>query len=374
MRILFLSKRRYMSHDVIVDRYARMYEFPYQLARWGHAVLACCLSYRSAEEGHWPHPSAPGSLEWRSWNLGRAVLPGLFRFRHQALAAARAFKPDLVLGASDIPHCVLARHLARQLDVPYALDLYDNFESFGQARIPGAVAALRWAARGAAFISCVSEPLTEFVRSSYGAACPVVTLESTVDRSVFKPAVRSASRVRLGLPQEAKLVGTAGSLSSEKGITVLYEAFRILAARRPDVHLVVAGPVEASTPPPSGSNVQVLGLLPHADVATLFSALDVAVICIRDTPFGRFCFPQKAYEMLACQVPVVAADIGAMKTLLQPFPDSLYRAEDASSLAAQLERQLSRPTVAAVPIKSWEDLGAELEFGLRRALAGAGAS
>jgi hypothetical protein len=38
MRIAFLCKRQYMGKDVILDRYARLYEIPYQLARLGHTV------------------------------------------------------------------------------------------------------------------------------------------------------------------------------------------------------------------------------------------------------------------------------------------------------------------------------------------------
>jgi len=258
--------------------------------------------------------------------------------------------------------------LANKLKIPYALDLYDNFESFGQARIPGAVAGLRWAARGASFISCVSEPLAEHVRENYGVLSPVLTLESTVDKAAFRLRDRAACRAQLGLPASAKLIGTAGSLSAEKGIKALYQAFELLAKRDPNLHLVVAGSVEPATPPPQGPRVHLLGQLPHADVAILFSALDVAVICIRDTPFGRFCFPQKAYEMLACGTPLVAADIGAMKTLLRPFPASLYQAENAEDLATRVAEQLAKPMVATVLIKGWDELAADLERSLMEAV------
>lgn len=368
MRILFLTKRRYMGHDVIVDRYARMYQLPYQLARLGHAVQGCCLSYSRTKQGRWSHEAAPGSLEWRSWNLQRTVLPSLLWFRHQVLAAAYAFQPDIIIGASDIPHCMLARHLAGILRIPYALDFYDNFESYGQARIPGAVAGLRWAARGAALISCVSRPLADYVQTRYRVRGHVHVLESTVDKALFHPADRQACRARLGLPPHARLIGTAGALSVDKGICTLYQAFEQLASQDPQLHLVLAGPVDPGTPPPSGSRVHLLGQLPHAAVAELFAALDVAVICIRDTPFGRYCFPQKAYEMLACGVPVVAADIGAMSTLLKPFPATLYRPDDAASLATQLARQLQAPSPAKVPIKDWAKLAGELEQGLLQAI------
>lgn len=45
MRITFLCKRRYMSKDAILDRYAQLYEIPYQLARLGHEVHDYCLGY-----------------------------------------------------------------------------------------------------------------------------------------------------------------------------------------------------------------------------------------------------------------------------------------------------------------------------------------
>ena len=62
MRIAFLCKRRYMGKDVIDDRYARLYEIPYQLAECGHDVLGLCLSYYRDSEGEWQHPTHTGNL------------------------------------------------------------------------------------------------------------------------------------------------------------------------------------------------------------------------------------------------------------------------------------------------------------------------
>ena len=90
-----------------------------------------------------------------------------------------------------------------------------------------------------------------------------------------------------------------------------------------------------------------LGELPHALAAELFAALDVGVIYLRDTPFGRFCFPQKAYEMAACGIPFVAANVGAMPALLADAPECLYRADDAESLAEALRGQLITPRLTS---------------------------
>ena len=51
MRIAVLWKRRYMGHDVIEDRYARLYELPMGLAGFGHGVRVICLGYRAGATG-----------------------------------------------------------------------------------------------------------------------------------------------------------------------------------------------------------------------------------------------------------------------------------------------------------------------------------
>jgi glycosyltransferase involved in cell wall biosynthesis len=361
MRIAFLCKRRYMGKDVIADRYARLYEIPFQLARLGHDVRGFCLSYQGHDEGQWEHDAAPGRLTWESRSLGRLYLPALAGYPRHLLKRLRNYAPDLLIGASDIPHVALARWLSLRLNVPYAVDLYDNFEGFGQARIPGMVPALRRAVRGAALVTTTSEPLRELVVEGYGAQGEIIAMPSTVDRSVFRPKDRLASRQSLGLPADARLIGTAGGLYRDKGIGTLYEAWKIVAQQRHDAHLVLAGPVDPGFPPPAGDRIHQLGMLPHARTAELFSALDVGAICIRDTAFGRYCFPQKAYEMLACRLPVAAADVGAMSHLLADMRPCLYRADDASDLARALLLQLDRPVVADVPIDDWTQLIGALE-------------
>lgn len=365
MRIAFLCKRRYMGKDVIVDSYARLYEIPHQLAQMGHEVRGYCLSYQGHDEGEWTHDAPPGSLVWQSRSTGRLHLPALVRYPRYMLLQLRAFAPDIVIGASDIPHVALGSWLARQLRRPFVADLYDNFEGFGQAQIPGMVPMLRRAVRSAQLVTTTSEPLRELVVDIYKARGEVVAMPSTVDKSVFKPRDHAACRQALGLPSDAVLVGTAGGLMENRGIGTLYNAWRMIAARRENVHLVLAGPIDKGCPPPPEDRVHYLGMLAHERTAELFSALDVGVICLRDTPFGRYCFPQKAYEMLACELPIVAASIGVMPHLLAATPDCLYQADDPADLARTVLRQLARPEVAQVPVNDWAEVVGAMEQRLR---------
>ena len=369
MRIAFLCKRRYMGKDVILDRYARLYEIPFQLARLGHVVGGFCTSYQRHEPGAWSHDAAPGRLEWESHSLGRWVLPGLAAWPLQLLQHLRAFAPDVVIGASDIPHVVLGAWLAKRLGVPYAVDLYDNFEGFGQARIPGMVPLLRRAVRHAAVVTTTSELLKQLVVDTYRAQGIVVAMPSTVDMTVFHPRDKLECRRALGLPEEAVLFGTAGGLLADRGIDVVYAAWQLLAARNERAALVLAGPTDPRSPPPTGQRVYYLGMLQHARTAELFCALDVGVIYLADTKFGRYCFPQKAYEMIACGLPIAGARLGALPDLLADAPASLYTASDAEDLARAIQEQLERPTPIRTKIKDWRATVADLDSALRQLVA-----
>ena len=366
MRIGFVCKRRYMGKDVIADRYARLYEIPSQLAARGHQVTAVCLSYHGDADGSWDHSTSPGTLRWVARGVGTTVLPGLWRHARQTLKLLREQRVQLVVGASDAAHVVFGAWLSARLRVPFVADLYDDFESFGMARMPGLVPAYRRAVRGAALVSCTSEALAEHVRHVYGARGVVLTLPSTVDQEVFQRRDRADCRAALGLPLDAHIVGTAGGLHADKGIGTLYEAYARLSRENTQLHLALAGPRAASLPVPRAPRVHDLGELPHARVAELFGALDVGVVYLRDTRFGRFCFPQKAYEMAACGTPLVAAAVGAMPLLLASTPQALYRPDDAADLARAISRQLALPCQAIGIVEDWRGLVARLEVELLR--------
>lgn len=366
MRIAFLCKRKYMGKDVIADRYARLYEIPYQLALLGHDVRGYCLSYQGHDEGQWEHEAAPGRLMWTSASLGRWHVPGALTYPARLAKELRAFQPDIIIGASDIPQVALGAWLAKRLGRPYVADLYDNFEGFGQGRIPGFVASLRWAVREARVVLTTSAPLQQLVQETYRAKGKVIAMPSAVDTQVFRPRDKQQAREALGLPKDALLVGTAGGLYRDKGIGVLYDAWAALSQQRADIHLVLAGPTDPSLTMPTGDRVHYLGALPHARVAELFCALDVGVMSVLDTPFGKYCFPQKAYEMLACQLPPAVSDVGAMSALFADVPQVFFPGGDAGGLALAIERQLTNRTVPAVAILDWKQLIQGIEPELRR--------
>jgi glycosyltransferase involved in cell wall biosynthesis len=164
---------------------------------------------------------------------------------------------------------------------------------------------------------------------------------------------RNTSRRALGLPENATIIGTAGALDQSRGIDTLFRAFEMLASGDSQVHLALAGPRKRGLPIPKGARVHDFQKLPHEKVGAFINALDLAVICYRDSAQGRYSFPQKAYEILACQTPLVAAAVGTMKDLLKSYPAALFEPEDPASLASAIRSQLENPAHIEIRVPSW---------------------
>jgi len=355
MKVVFLSKRQYMQKDVIDDRYARLYEIPNQLGQLGHKVVGICLSYRKRQPGrfqHFEHNDA--LLEWHSFNLGLLIIPGIWRYLLATSKLIDNSKPDVLIGSSDCLHTVITAYLARKFKIPYFLDLYDNYESFGLAKIPGLLPLYRKAIKNANGICCVSEPLSDYIRQHYGHN-NVITLESTISGSDFQPLDKQTCRQRFNLPLDARIIGVAGSLNRKRGIGLLYDSFLQLAALDSSLNLALAGATDNNCPIPNHPRIHYLGLLPHSEIVTFYNALDLAVVCMRDTDFGRYAFPQKTYEILACKTPILTARLGALEQTFKDYPQCLYEPENAIDLQNKITALLEYPCTIDLPVPTWSE-------------------
>jgi teichuronic acid biosynthesis glycosyltransferase TuaC len=362
MRILFLTKRQYMSRDLLDDRYGRFREIPLELARLGHEVAGICFSYRQRPEGVVVDSDAgrQGEVSWHALSLGRTVLPGIVRYWRRSADIAAAFRPDAIIAASDVFHVIRGERLARRVGCRSVSDLYDNFESYAGAAVPGVMAGFRGAVRRTDRVLAISAPLARKVKDDYGRRGPVDVLENGVRRDLFFPRDRIAARDRLGLPRDAVLIGTAGALSASRDIATLFRAVDALAGRDPRIRLVVAGPRDRRLAWPGVAPVHDLGVVAHHEVPDLFAALDVMVTTNADTAFGAYCHPQKLWEAIACGVPVVAAATGYMPELLASEPHSLYRVGDAEDLARTLGERIADGAPPRVKVDGWDAIAQRL--------------
>lgn len=342
-----------MSKDVILDRYARLYEIPNQLALLGHQVECFCLSYQSHVDGVWNESNETKHLIWSSKSYSAYQKIKILSYPVYLFKKIEQYQPDIVISASDIPHIVLGAWCAKKLNKPFVADLYDNFESYGQAKIPFIKTLFHHALGSAQLISTTSHSLAEKIKQDHPDVPFILTMPSVIDKEIFFQGNKIEARKKLKLPIQAQLIGTAGSLTKAKGINDLLSAWRIVRQQNSDAYLVLAGPVGECVVLPDDNRVIYLGLLPHPDVNYLFQALDVGILCIPDDNFGRYCFPQKAYEMLATNLTIISTNVGDMKKLLEQ--NLLYDANDFESLAFKINDQLTYLTKVNVEIPDWKN-------------------
>jgi glycosyltransferase involved in cell wall biosynthesis len=362
MKILVLTKRQYMGKDLLDDRFGRFRELPLDLARLGHRVQGLSLSYRNRPEGAFTDGDDSGgvSVTWHSVNLLNGFSLALGKYPRRAVALARDFRPNVIWACSDAYHAIFGSWLATHIRTRCVIDLYDDFETFTASQFPGVLPLFRRAVRAADGVSVFSRRLSDYVEQNYPRTKPTSVIENGIRKDLFYPQDRNLCRRSLGLPENATIIGTAGALDKGHGIEALFKAFEILSAEADDLHLALAGPRQRGLRIPTGPRVHDFKELPHAGVTLLINALDLAVVCYRRSAQGEVSFPQKAYEIIACRVPLVAAAVGSMNELLAEYPQCLYEPENPKSLAQAIERQLQARMVVDLTVPSWADSARQL--------------
>jgi len=355
MRILVLAKRQYTGKDLIDDRYGRLFELPERLQLAGHEVRGVALSYRRRMQGVL---SSPAGVRWESLN----ALPfGLIGYVAHLDRLIEAWRPDVVWASSDALHAIAGVKLAQRCSVPVVLDLYDDYESFGITRLPGLRNALRRACAEANGLTLVSHELTDSLLER-GTKGKMVVVGNGVPDGFSSRISRQDARAALGLPTQHVLIGTAGALDESRGIVDLLGAFERLKRQNRSVRLLVAGARTKQVERAFPSDVLDLGQLPHHQIPLFLRSLDVGIVCNRDTQFGRACHPQKLVEMVACEVPLVAARVGETARLLNGRCAHLYSPGDADELASRIARQLEMPVLADRGLAAtWHCLAKNLE-------------
>lgn len=361
MNILIICKRQYTARDLIDDRYGRLYEIPEALAIAGHKVSGITTSYRYRMKSE--HTSAAG-VRWKSINLA----PSTPWHWYQQLLSISSNKPDVIWASSDAPHCIAAIKLGQLLEIPVVLDLYDNYDHFTLTALPFVRHQYHQACRSAAVITTVSNTLANYVRETIAPATPVQVIGNGVNTNVFKPLDARQCRKQLNLPIDARIIGSAGAMKASRNINDLFEAFTLMADRDPDLYLTIAGPQDKTPARYTHPRIINMGILDWQLVPMLINALDVAVVCNRDDTFGRYCFPLKFQEAMACGVPVCAAMVGDVAHLLKDHPTMQYRPGDALQLAEKLNTLLAgeRESVSYT-VSDWTALAAQLDKILQNA-------
>jgi len=162
---------------------------------------------------------------------------------------------------------------------------------------------------------------------------------SSIDRAHFLPA-----RTAHNDPQDQACIppvrlGFAGVIDERMDL----ELVDAIAARRPDWHLILVGPVVKIDPAtlPRRDNIHYLGGKPYAELPAYLSGWDVALMPFAINESTRFISPTKTPEYLAAGRPVVSTPI---RDVVTPYgaAELAYIAGTADEFCAAIERALAQ--------------------------------
>ena len=344
MRILFLCKRHPQQRDLIERPYGRFFHLPNGLAARGHDVRVLLCSHRRL-------PSLALERLGATWLSHDVRTLGLRRYLRQTTSEAIAFRPDWIVGASDTWYGWLARVLSRRTSARYVVDAYDNYEAYMPWNLP-----LHWqwrrAIRAADCITAAGPQLANLLDRHRNGRNPAVVVPMAAD-PLFVRHDRATARAALNLPADAQLIGYLGSWARNRGTDVLLEAYRLVRRQKPDARLVLTGrpPPYALTEP----GAIALGYLADDQLPVALSTLDVACVITADTSFGRYSYPAKLCEAMACGVPVVATATEPVRWMLDDDSGSLAPVGDAHALADRMLAQLDAGHASCLTLPTWED-------------------
>lgn len=277
------------------------------------------------------------------------------------LDEAKAFQPDWIIGCSDAWYGWLAQKISMKIGTRLAIDAYDNYEAYMPWNLPLHL-AWRRAVASAEVVTAAGPQLAVHLDRHRPDKAPTALVPMAAD-SGFRPRDRQASRKSLGLPMDTFLVGYMGGWSANRGTDILIDAFRIAKARRREIRLVVTGRPPRAVQGEQG--VIALGYIPDASLPIVVSAMDLSTVITADSSFGRFSYPAKLCEAMACGVPVAATDTEPVRWMLRGDKRFLVPLGDPDALATRIVERLDHPTPCPYgELPSWESSARAFECAL----------
>ncbi len=190
-----------------------------------------------------------------------------------------------------------------------------------------------------------AEAVREFVHGNEGCAKEkMIVIPSGVDTQRFQPLPPAPFKTRLGLPEDAPVVGIVTRMRVRKGVEEFIRAMARVRETQPAVHAVIVGEVELDQD--LRQLVATLGLERHlhllgrrSDMPEMLSAFDVFVLSSHDEGMSN-----AILEAMAMEKPVVATDVGGTGEVVRHGHSGLLvPPKDPEALAAAIVQLVAQP-------------------------------
>lgn len=309
-----------------------------------------------------PHYRAKSALPAKEQRNGLAVHRPRFRIwpglggtgAARSLAAAvlplaRALPCDVIDAEFFWPDGVAAMHVAGALGLPFSVKARGSDVHYWGRR-PGIATQMAEAARSAGGLLAVSAALKRDMAAMGMPEERIAVHHTGIDLERFRPLDRKAAKQRLGV--EGDLIVAPGNLVALKGHWLAVEAL----ARLPGATLLIAGegPERAALEAliaarDLGGRARLLGNVAPAAMPELLAAADLMLL-----PSEREGLANVWIEALACGTPLLIADVGGAREVLDRPEAGRLVARDPAAIAAAALEMLAAPPDPALVRKSAE--------------------
>lgn len=265
-------------------------------------------------------------------------------------------KPDVVIAASPTLFAALAGAIgARMKRVPFVLDIGDlvaaSIGGVGAIRKGVSLRLIesleRFACRSATRIVVQTNRMKEWAKSAGVAEARISTFSNGVDIEKFREVEWKDRRTG------EFTVGYVGTMGMAHALSKVLDAADLLRDEPIRFLLVGEGAERAALEEAARTrtigNVTFDGPFPYGEMNSVWSAVDLALVSLRNHPTFETVVPSKIFEAMACGIPILlAAPTGEATELVERLDTgTVIPPEDPQALAKAVKTLRNSPTVLA---------------------------
>ncbi|MEK6984311.1 MAG: glycosyltransferase family 4 protein [Nanoarchaeota archaeon] len=358
MKLLVLTSRYTANRDIIGEDFGRQTRLFSALKKLGHEIDFYVADYRKLE-------NKDLRLHGINVKIRAFSVLNFFSFLMSLNHILKCKKYDAVIASSDPLWGIIGYIFAKRHNVRFIYDLHDNYETYASYQIPFFKYIDNFVLTKADLVTAVSHSLRNKVMPIREKK--VFVVQNGFEAGIFKPKDRLKCRKELKLPINAKIIAYAGSIQRVQGIDLLVDMFNDLKNKIKNLKLAIAGRFvkgEEKYINLDYGGIIYLKSLGQDKVAELINAADVVVVPNPANAFTKYCFPYKVVEYMACNVPIVATNVGDTGLFLSKFKDSVCKENDEKDIAEKIKIQLGKGRVSYrkdAMKNTWENIASRFD-------------
>ncbi len=282
--------------------------------------------YRS---NHIPQPDKARGRLAAYWTRMRMVR----RYREFTAEVAGQERPGVLHAHSSYMNGIAAAYASKRLRIPFVYELRGLWADTAVVEDGLRQDSLKYRAfwhlelgvvRRAQMVVAISKGIKDAIVKRGIDPDKVVIVPNGVDTGVFTPRpVDRSLRQSLGL-DGCLVFGFIGSVRRLEGLELVIRAFSEVRRREPRARLLIVGDgpererLAAMTAAAGlGDVVQFTGQVPHDQVLSYYSVMDVLVYPRLDAPINQMVTPLKPLEAMAMGKVCLASNVGGLKELVE---------------------------------------------------------